>query len=383
MKKLFILLLSGLVIISAVGCSNVRDYPYKADYTELGIPLKEYYAMGTVSRCAWDIEVYNNRLYVGSGDYDKNSGPVNMFYYDIKNKEWVSDGVLPDEEISRLFIFEDKLVASGIDPKDNWDYGNFYSCDTEGWKTNRNIPGGIHNFDMVNFDGKLFAGLGVQPNEFPVAVSVDGGKHWEQVPFYKNGKPINDVKNVTVRVYDFFVHQNRLYAHYRIFDGQRGSSEIYVYDNGVFNFYSLLLSSMSYHKTSYHYLNQKLEFNKKQFIAMGNLYVSNDMITAEQIKFKPNINAVDLKVINDTLYVLCNEERKSDDGTKYFRVSVWFSKTGNKGDFSQMFFYDYENRALSFTYHNGIFYFGIGYGVSAQNDFYDTNGMILSVKNKV
>ena len=45
-----------------------------------------------------------------------------------------------------------------------------------------------------------------------------------------------------------------------------------------------------------------------------------------------------------------------------------------------MFFYDYENRALSFTYHDGVFYFGMGYGVAAKNDLYDTNGMVLAVE---
>lgn len=381
MKKLSVLLLSFLIILSVAGCGSLRDYPYKASCRELGIPLENYYSQGNIARCAWDVEVYNNRLYVGSGDYDKNAGPVNMFYYDIKGEKWVDDGYLPDEEISRFFVFDGKLFACGIDPKDDWSYGNFYTCDGGEWQTNRNIPGGIHNFDMVQFEGKLFAGLGVSETDFPAAVSSDGGKTWSQLPFYRDGKPINDVKDSVVRVYDFFVFKNKLYAHYRIFDGETGRSEIYLYKDGRFEFYNTFLKGIKYKKTSYHYLNQKLEFNGKQFIADGYLYSTEDMITAEKIELKPNTNIVDLRVIGGKLYALCNEERTADDGSKYFRVSVWYTKSGIQGDFRQMLFYDYENRALSFTYHDGVFYFGMGYGVAAKNDLYDTNGMVLAVEN--
>ncbi len=383
MKKLFALIYSLLIIMITVGHDNAEKYPYEVSFTELSIPLSGYYTEGTFSRCALDIEICDDRLYVGSGDYDKNAGPVNIFYYDIKNKKWVNDGLLEDEEISRFYIFNGKLTAAGIDPKAAWDYGNFYVRQKNGWQTYTNIPGAIHNFDMAQFDGKLFAGLGVKAGEFPAAVSSDNGKSWQQVPFYRNGTLLDKEINATVRVYDLFTHKNKLYAHYRIYDGEKGISQIYVYENGSFNYYSSLFDNAEFERTSYHFINQKLEFNEKQFIAAGNLYVSEDMKTAKEIELMANAEVVDLKLLNDKLYLLCNEEKEKPDGTKYFTISVWCTKTGGSGDFHEVFFFDYEVRALSFAYNDCVFYFGMGYGKDSGDTLYDKNGMILSVVCKV
>ena len=49
-------------------------------------------------------------------------------------------------------------------------------------------------------------------------------------------------------------------------------------------------------------------------------------------------------------------------------------------EFEEMFSFTYPVRALSFTYANEHFYFGMGYGIRAKQ-LYDENGMVLSVKN--
>ena len=104
------------------------------------------------------------------------------------------------------------------------------------------------------------------------------------------------------------------------------------------------------------------------------------MKTAQKIELKPNMEVLDLRVIDNKLYVLCNEKIEKN-GEEEFRVSVWFSTTGNIGSFRQMFFYNYPVRALSFTYGNGVFYFGMGYGIKAQKT-YAQNGMVLKVEAK-
>ena len=377
MRKILIFCLCLLFAISIIGC-DIQVYPYKADYKELGAPINEHYAKGTVESCAWDIEFFDNCLYVGSGDYDKNKGPVNIYCYSFSDKSWHSDGLLQDEQIERFYIFDGKLYAAGYDPKESWAMGNFYLKENSDWSTKRVLTGGIHNFDLVKFNGSLFAGLGVIGENFPIAVTTDG-ESFTQVPLIKNGQQIKCEKNnVQNRVYDFFTLKDTLYAYHRFYDGETSTYDLYRYDGENFVYYSDLIYKLEGERNTYSHINQKVEFNNKQFIATGNFYVTEDMKTAEKIKLKPNTQVIDLRVIDNTLYVLCNEKIENN-GAESFKVSVWFSKTGNIGSFRQMLFFDYPVRALSFTYGNNAFYFGMGYGIKAQKA-YDQNGMVLEVK---
>lgn len=380
MKRILALILTVLMLFTVCGCS-IQDYPYKASYKELGVALEDYYTTGGIQRCVWDIEAYNGKIYVASGDYGENKGPVKLKAYDIDNKEWVSEGYLSDEQIERFYVFDNKLYAAGCDPKDSWQYGNIYTTDGNGWTTERVLPGGIHNFDLSFFDGKIFAGMGVSTGQFPIAVSSDG-KNFKQVPLIKNGEAINNVnQSAIIRVYDFFTLNGQLFAFYRFNNGSDKRSEVYRLDGDSFVYHSDLISRLEISRHFYTFISQKAEFKKQQFIAVGNLYVTQDMKTAELIEIKPNMEVFDLRVIDGTLYLLCNEKLKRKDKEE-FRVSIWYTNSGKKGSFKEMFFFDYENRALSFTYDEGIFYFGMGYGVTAKTD-YDTNGMVLAVENKL
>ncbi len=84
-----------------------------------------------------------------------------------------------EEQISRFRILDGKLVVPGHDPTDSWEYGNWYRLEPGGWKKHRNIPGGIHCYDMIQFNGKMFAALGTKPHSEFVVMSQDGGKTWE------------------------------------------------------------------------------------------------------------------------------------------------------------------------------------------------------------
>ena len=94
LKRILALLSAVLMLAIICGC-NVRDYPYKARYKKLGVPLADYYTTGGIHRSVWDIEAYNGKIYISSGDYDKNKGPVTVKYYDTDKKEWVNDACVP------------------------------------------------------------------------------------------------------------------------------------------------------------------------------------------------------------------------------------------------------------------------------------------------
>lgn len=379
MKKICIYTLVFILLILHVGCGkiDVVEAPYEVSFTELGIPLKEYYTQGTIERCAWDVEIYKNELYVASGDYDTNMGPVNIWSYNLKERAWKNRGALEDEQIERFYIFDNKLYAPGTDPLSSWDYGSYYYCKGDKWSANNTLPGGIHNFDLIKYQGKLFAGLGVGQGNAPVVMSADE-KEWTPVHFYKGEEKINTKDKTLIRVYDFFVLDRTLYAYLYLASDESVERELYKFENEKFVYYSDLPSKFVGKRNVYTQINQKLEFRGKQYIAARNLYVTADMKSAKLCELKEKVVVTDLRVVNNSLYVLANESIEEGENQK-FKISVFESKDGEV--FREIFYFYYSVPSLSFTYGNRAFYFGMGYGVQAQQE-YPENGMILEVRYK-
>jgi hypothetical protein len=135
----------------------------------------------------WDLQVWRGRVYLGYGDWDNNLGPVRIWYYTPTAGVFVSETVyvsetrpaaLVDEEaIDRYVVISDDLYIPGTDPKDPWDWGNFYRNDGTGWVKYRTIPHGIHAFDLASYGGSLFAAIGPD-GAAALLRSDDGGLHW-------------------------------------------------------------------------------------------------------------------------------------------------------------------------------------------------------------
>ena len=148
-----------------------------------------------------------------------------------------------------------------------------------------------------------------------------------------------------VRVYDFFTLSGELYAYLFTLDRNGRRYDVYRYDGESFVYHSDLISQLDIKRNAYTHINQKAEFNGMQFIARGHLYSTSDMKTADLIEIKPNNEVLDLRVIDDTLYVLCNEKLNRNDKEE-FRISVWYTNSGRKGSFRELFLFDYENCSL-------------------------------------
>ncbi len=376
MKRVIAFVLVAVSLVLCAGCAEKA--PYEAAYVELGNPLEETYFGGIKARSAWDVEVYKNTLYIGSGDYDVNQGPVHMWFYDFDKGEWALEEFLEDEQIARFCEIDGVLYAPGIDPRVSWETGSYYTNDGEGgWDTHIVLPGGVHNFDIVKFDGKLFAGLGVEDGNHPIVTSTDG-ENWAAVPLYKDGAPRETNGATYIRVYDFFTLNGSLYAYFSISgNGVKAAKEIYRLDGDKFVYHSDMMRDLPRIKCIYLLLYQKVEFKGKQYFSTGYLYETEDMVTASPIDFGEETVVTDLRVIGKNLYALCATPIKNEDGSTTFRNSVRKSRNGKT--FNEVFYFDYDVRALSFTYHNDNFYFGMGYGAGT-TDFYEGNGMVLSVE---
>ena len=191
MKKIILVLIVLLVgLLNFPSCMEMQPAE-SVDYTELGIPLLEQYPDGSSARCPWDMIIWKNQLYIGGGNFDSNAGPVDIWRYSISEKCWEISGTVPDEEVNRFCIIDNTLVLPGIDPREDYKFGNYYRWDDSTWSTIRNIPRAYHCFDMVEYDGMIFVGLGVDAGDYPIAYSTNGGKTFASVEMRKDGVPFD------------------------------------------------------------------------------------------------------------------------------------------------------------------------------------------------
>ena len=158
-----------------------------------------------------DLQVWRGRVYLGYGDWYANLGPIDIWYYDPIASDFFTETVyvsperpaapVDEESIDRYCVIDGDLYIPGTDPRDSWDFGNFYRNDGTGWVKKRTIPAGLHAFDMRRFQGWLFVAIG--PNDGKaLKASDDDGETWVPV--------IGGLDNT--RFYELFEQGGRLYA---------------------------------------------------------------------------------------------------------------------------------------------------------------------------
>lgn len=338
---------------------------YEATYQNLGTPLLENYPDDPFSRSPWDMIVYDDKLFVGGGDYDKNTGPVPVYYYDLNTEQWINSGSINDEQIEHFKVIQNTLMIPGCDPRDDWEYGNIYQYQDSQWFKNRSIPGGIHQFDLVEYEGMIFVALGVSAGEYPAAVSKDQGTTFEQIPFFKNGLPLDtamkdnpEINTISNRVYDFFLLNGELYAYYCCITNLNSYLEIYQYRDEGFHYYCDLPENITTRRTSYRTFNTKVEYDGKLYYTTGNLYVTTDLNRAERIILTDKCAVTDINIIDNKLYTVTTE--KNENGT--YRNALW-KYNNTRESFYEVFYFTSNCPVLSFSYANDVFYFGTGHGV--------------------
>lgn len=381
MKKLSVLLAILLIIPICTSCtadtetdsssedsvsvfsddSDSSSYD-KARYIDLGIPLEQRYTASQMAIYPWDMIVFDDYLYVGSGDWQTNKGPIDMWRYDIKNKEWEKSGSVPDETVNRFLIIDGKLTAPGIDPRAGWEFGNYYVLNNDKWETIRTIPNGIHVFDLAELDGKIFAALGME-NHYPVAVSSDGGKSFSEVPFYRDGVPlIKEMKNVFL--YDIFVLNDKLYAIFQ--------DKIYVYDGSSFNYSCSWNGKLATTNMMMRSIAGKVNFKNKLYFTTGYLFACDDVNDLKYIKAPQNETVYDIYTDNDSLYILCGKRTEDKD----YLITVYKSDSGEENDFEKVMDFRYDIPAISFAFSDNSVYFGMTLFNSAN----ENNGKILEME---
>ncbi len=369
-SRYLVIILCILTIANLASCSTQQTVD-SISYVELGIPTAERYKEGISARSPWDMAIFDDKLYIGSGDYDTNSGPVDMWCYDLESETWSNSGTLLEEEIDRFCFIDGKLAVPGIDPQEDWSLGNYYILDNNQWIKYRSISGGLHTFDIVEFNNMIFAGLGVSSGSCPIVCSTDGGKTFNPVPLQKNGKDIQTSDSQKVRVYDLFLFKNTLYAAFMYGDSEI-TYDLYKYEDGVFEYDNQWYGKIHQIKFTNNIIAGKAAFGDNMFFTTGYLYATEDMRNFTRITFPDSQTVYDICKDEKYLYALCGSEQ--DEGK--YKISVYRNDGKSTTNFHKLFNFVYEVPPLSISCQDESFFIGMG----NTNSTHDKNGMILFIE---
>lgn len=367
-KKLFMCVIAVIISASVVSCG---DGEYKF-YHNLGAPLGDVYQLNERAKCPWDMIIYDGSLYIGGGDYGGNAGPVTVWQRSIADKSWSVSGSVPDEEINRFLVIDGELVITGTDPIDDWTLGNYYVMRDGEWSVKRVIPHAVHNFDMLSYNGQIFAAIGTEAGFFPVSVSDDGGESFSNVPFEKNGLIVNTSSYTKVRCYDLFLLGDNVYAA-ASFKRKNAKAvyEIYRYDSGKFVFFADWTDQVEARSFSSNVIGAKAYVGDKIFFTTGYLYCTEDMSTVTPVDLNANEAVYDIYTEGEEVYILTAENTVKGR----FNISVKRYSEGSES-FETVFYFNLDTPPISLAVCGNDYYVGVGHPSSNS----ELNGSILHIK---
>jgi hypothetical protein len=372
------------------------------------------------ARNVWDMQLFDGKIYLGHGNSSNtepapNAGPIPIYYYEPATNKFVVQDVVStnpsthkteikkyvdEEQIDTFKVMNGKLYIPGNDARgEDWKYGNYYKLDNDKWIKYRNIPNGIHVYDMAYYQGKLFAAISAKNGEKinpDVLMSEDDGITWKKIGTINAFGPL--------RAYTLFVFKNKLYAESGIPPKNNKWSDeakiLSIHTEGGFEkpatesttvYGSKMLPGLTKNYTSLNYMkmvrttvvNDNLLYiageiyNDQQWIPQA-LFVANDINDARRVIFpNPNALPMDILVRGNTVYVLTYTKTSSGQYmNKVYKTNA--SDLYSDVNWTELFSFKQDTYARSFEELNGDFYFGLGTDMDVLPK---STGTILRVKS--
>lgn len=366
---------------------------------KLGNPLAQRYPDGSqfhYARNISNLKAFDGKLYVGHGDWSDNSGPTDIWYFDLQKKEFVKQGQIEDEAADHYRVINGSLYVPGTDPREDWSLGNFYRLENGQWVKHRTLPGAIHCFDIVGVDETLFA-MTSRLIEQPqcLMVSTDDGKTWKvyEIPPDTIIPPDTRLQQrllvIDGNVYVPVIAKSGEVKVYRFngngFDSCTGDmlpgAEKPVRDPKVESWSRLALEKPTIFKGKAVYLGSmnrsikdadkpwRREQTSELFVAAlsgQNEFRAERSLTEE--------NLTDLAVDDERCYVVSYRWKSKSDPKQGAVTTV--SASADLKNWSKLFSFHYETFASAIEVVNGDFYLGLG---GTREFCTPSTGMILKV----
>lgn len=345
--------------------AGITDFTDRVE--DLGIP----FSVRGYARNVWDMQVYNNKLYLGHGNcnnYSSNAqeGQIPICYYDMTQQNFVREYMTDEDQLSNYKLLDGQLYLPGLDSRESWEYGNFYRLVDGHWEKYRNVPNGVHVFDMAMVNGILYVSTGSGDGNV-LYKSDNCGKTWKPVtisaypPFF----PISN------RMHTLIGYRNKVYATSAVFsaagDTTRNKavvidgttvSTINIYRDKIlpgtqkpYQYYMLgrattALEKMVYISHRYDYYNTWIP---------EALYFAADLNKAARVVL-PETAAVpmDIAVRGSCVYVLAYLKVLDAKYTNFV------FRTENTFEWTEVLRFNHDTFARSFEEVYGNFYFGMG-----------------------
>lgn len=377
MAKILLLLICSLFLCVNPSGQN-QAQASGTDVTSKVVFLGNPFHKGPYARNVWDMQVFNNRVYLAHGDLVSDAGPIPIIYYDPQTGKFVTELVADDEQLDNFKIYDGKLYVPGCDATESWDYGNYYMLDKGIWQKIRTIPHAVHVFDITCYKGHLYMATWDNSSNKCGVVSVNAKGIWS----YHSPQeriPINPVHTL-------FEFKNKLYGVGEICFPIPYTCNLLVMDGTSTNFQKVSKAGLMPDASPlYTYtISKPAEFNG-QLVYLGAkqigytynwvpdaLYVAPDLDDARQISFpESNIQPVDILIRDKMIYVLTNKKQSE---TEYINIVY---QSDDLKNWNELFkFNTHQAFARSFEELNGDFFFGLG---CALNSTPESSGNILLI----
>ena len=352
----------------------------------------------------WDLQAFEGKIYLGGGSTVSNAGPINVWAYDSNSQKFVREYTVDEEAIEHYRVFDDRLYIPAADPTQG-DRNKFYRKETDGqWqKYVSPVVKLAHVRDLIktNDDDILMVGNNRQPgkqssNGTAIATATESG-----LLFKSAG--IDNVRSKGITLTDFnwffstFEYQQRVFATNSLLrdaDNYPGvaaeynpKSKQFVLDfdlhtdefiprnlirrskYGIEVIYRLwnpveFQNYLVYPVRSYSIAPKN--YRQAYMNSIGFFYKSGMGNSPKEVKLPRKALGEDVLVIDDELYVLANKKRRDDKFVVYVYKT---DRLDRRIKWQQVVKFNSANKARSFEYLDGTFYFGLGqdYGEAIAN----------------
>lgn len=352
----------------------------------------------------WDLQVFEGKIYLGGGSTVTNAGPINVWAYDPVTQKFNKEYQVSEEAIEHFKVFENRLYIPAADPRQG-DNSKFYrkSANNHWTKYTSKAVKLAHVRDMIKTDTKEI--LLVGNNRNLKNVSNPGAAITKDDGFSFQGAGVKNVKSDETVLVDYnwffsvFKYQDTIYATsslLRDIDDYSGSISTYNPEIKEFqinfdlsNHEFIPKSSIGKKHGEYginiiyrlwnpiefqgflfypvrSYSNNNTNYEQAYMNSIGFYYKQDMGKTPEAIKLPHRALGEDVLIIDNELYILANKKRKAD---KFIVYVYKTDQINNKIKWHKVLQFTSFNKARSFEYLDGKFYFGLGqdYGEKIAN----------------
>lgn len=179
------------IVPALVGAADCPDLT--ASLEELGNPTLERWSSPVMANSVQDLQAYGGKVYLGTGDWDNNKGPIPMWAFDPARMAFTNEFSAGTDCAEVLRVFSDgRLYVPATDPRDgDANVGSIFRRTPQGdwtivpYYTQSQLQSSSHTsrftthvWDVAELGGALFM------SGYGLARSADDGVSWQLVDDY-------------------------------------------------------------------------------------------------------------------------------------------------------------------------------------------------------